>query len=77
LEQATNREILEITLVIFSYFAPIIIMIILFYLGSNLIHQIAKYSTVQNIAITLKITGTIIGIIVFAYIEFKLIKWLR
>lgn len=70
------REILEISSVFVAFFAPVLIALFLFYLVSNVIHQASIHNNSPSVNTLGNIIMSLLVIVVFTYIEIRLLRWL-
>ena len=70
-------EILEVSLVILSFFAPVLIGLLIFYLISVVLIELMKTGSSGGAASEMVMLVSLAAIVLLAYAELKLIRWLR
>lgn len=70
------REIIEVSSVIVSFFAPVIIALLLFFLVNAVILQIQEYNTAPSGRTLLNVVFSILSIAFLSYAEIRLLRWL-
>jgi predicted PurR-regulated permease PerM len=70
-------EILEVSLVILSFFAPVLIGLLIFYLISVVLIELMKIGSSGGAASEMVMLVSLAAIVLLAYAELKLIRWLR
>jgi hypothetical protein len=70
------REIIEVSSVIVSFFAPVIIALLLFFLVNAVILQIQEYNTAPSGRTLLNVVLSILSIAFLSYAEIRLLRWL-
>ena len=69
-------QILEVSLVILSFFAPVLIGLVIFYLISVVLIELIKTSPSGGAANETIILASLVTIGLLAYAELRLIRWL-
>jgi hypothetical protein len=70
-------QILEVSLVILSFFAPVLIGLVIFYLMSVVLIELMKTGPSGGAANETVILASLVAIGLLAYAELRLIRWLR
>jgi len=70
-------EILEVSLVIFSFFAPVLIGLLIFYLISVVLIELMKTGPSGGAINETVMLASLVAIVLLAYAELRLIRWLR
>jgi len=70
-------EILEVSLVILSFFAPVLIGLLIFYLISVVLIELMKTGPSGGATSEIVMLASLVAIVLLAYAELRLIKWLR
>ena len=70
-------QILEVSLVILSFFAPVLIGLLIFYLISVVLIELMKTGPSGGAANETVMLVSLVAIVLLAYAELRLIRWLR